>query len=264
MSLSDDVGRVIAPLEGTFGFFARNLTTGEVAEVNADQVLPTESAAKIFILIHLSRLVAAGECDSSRRVVVPADFRVVGTGVLRYLSAGISLSIDDLAWLMTIVSDNVATALLLLEVGGPEAINQTMEDLGLSTARLASFDEMLAGAPFGTSTARDLAAAYEHLDPANREKLARQQDLTGLPRRLHWSPYAVDLGETIPLRVFNKTGVGPATFIDAGLFETDSVRWVAAAMASRQPHRVTPTDDPAPLAFGEIGRTLYERWAGTG
>ena len=230
--------------------------------MNANEVLPTESAAKVFILIHLSRLVAAGERDSSVRVVVPDDFRLNGTGVLRFLSSGLSLSIDDLAWLMTIVSDNVATALLLLEVGGPEAVNTTMEDLGLSTARLATFDEMLDGAPFGSSTARDLAEAYAHLDHADREKLARQQDLTGLPRCLNWSPYAVDLGEDSRVRVFNKTGVGPTTFIDAGLFETDSARWIAAAMASRQPHRITPTDVPAQLAFGEIGRTLYESWAG--
>jgi len=196
LSLSDDVGLLLAPLHGTFGFFARNLTTGEVAEVNAHQVLPTESAAKTFILIHYSKLVAIGACDSSTRVAVPDDFRFDGTGVLRFLSPGLSLSVDDLAWLMTIVSDNVATALLLLEVGGPEAVNQTMEDLGSPTARLATFEEMLAGAPFGSSTARDLAEAYAHLDEPAREKLSRQQDLTGLPRRLNWSPYGSTLGRT--------------------------------------------------------------------
>lgn len=261
MGLSHDLERILTPLPGTFGVFARNLGTGEVAEVNADQVLPTESAAKTFILLHYSGLVAAGDCDPLTRVILPDNFRFNGTGVLRYLTPGISLCLDDLAWLMTIVSDNVATALLLLEVGGPEAVNKTTADLGLTTGRLASFEEMLDGAPFGTSTARDLAEVYVHLDQPCREKLARQQDLIALPRRLEQSPYAVDLGVTMPVRVFNKTGVGPTTFIDSGLFETDFASWVVAAMASEQPGLTIRPDDSAPAAFGEIGHILYRAWA---
>jgi beta-lactamase class A len=261
MGLSLDLEQILGPLLGTFGVFARNLGTGEVAEANADQILPTESAAKTFLLLHYSDLVSAGECDPYARVEVPDNFRFNGTGVLRYLSAGISLSLDDLAWLMTIVSDNVATALLLLAVGGPEAVNKTVADLGLTTGHLSSFEEMLAGAPFGTSTARDLAEAYVHLDQRCRETLARQQDLIGLPRRLDQSQYAVDLGVTMPVRVFNKTGVGPTTFVDSGLFETDSARWVVAAKASEQPGPMIRPDDPAPVAFGEIGRLLYHAWA---
>jgi beta-lactamase class A len=260
MGLSQELEKILSPLPGTFGIYARNLDTDEVAEVNANQVLPTESAAKTLVLLHYSGMVTAGQCDPSTRVTVPEDFRFNGTGVLRYLSAGISLSLDDLAWLMIIVSDNVATALLLLEIGGPEAVNKTMADLGLSTGRLSSFEEMWEGAPFGTSTPRDLAEAYVHLDERCREKLARQQDLIGLPRRLEQSTYAVDLGVKMPVRVFNKTGVGPTTFIDSGLFETDSTRWVVAAMASEQPGPAIRPDDPAPAAFGEIGNILYSAW----
>jgi len=261
MGLSDSVRRILSPLPGTFGVFARNLDTGEVVEWNADLVLPTESAAKTFILIHYSGLVASGDCNPSTCVVVPDNFRVNGTGVLRYLSPGLSLCLEDLAWLMTIVSDNVATALLMLGVGGPEAVNKTMADLGFTTARLATFEEMLADAPFGTSTARHLAESYTHLDERCREKLARQQDLIGLPRRLRWSPYAVDLGERMPVRIFNKTGVGPNNFVDSGLFETDSASWVVAAMATEQPQLASTPDSPAPVAFGEIGSVLYGAWS---
>jgi len=58
VGLSDDRGRILTPLTGTFGVFARNLGTGEVAKVNADQILPTESAAKTFILLHYQALCA--------------------------------------------------------------------------------------------------------------------------------------------------------------------------------------------------------------
>ena len=56
-----------------------------------------------------------------------------------------------------------------------------------------------------------------------------------MPRRLEHNPYAIDLGVTMPVRAFNKTGVGPNTFIDSGLFETDTGRWVAARWHQRSP-----------------------------
>ena len=261
MGLSEDLQAILAPLQGVFAAFARNLDTGDIAEVNSAQVLPTQSAAKTFVLLHYARLVSSGECDPSGRVAVPDDFRFGGTGVLRYLSGGMTLTLDDLAWLMIVVSDNVATTLLLLEIGGPGAVNQTTADLGLTTARLASFEEMWAGAPFGTSTAHDLAEAYGHLDDECRQKPFHQQDLIGLPRRLEHNRFAMtDLGEPMPVRAFNKTGVGPCTFIDSGLFETDSGRWVAAAMASDIPARTTRPSDPVPVAFGEIGYKLWQAW----
>ncbi len=54
---------------------------------------------------------------------------------------------------MIIVSDNVATAMVLLEMGGPDAVIETATELGLTTARLASSEEMWAGKPYGTSLA---------------------------------------------------------------------------------------------------------------
>jgi len=260
VGLSGDIERILRPLEGHFGVYARNLGTDEVVEVNAGEILVTESAAKTFVLLHYDRVVASGTCDPSERVVVPDDFRFGGTGVIRYLSGGLTLSREDLAWLMTIVSDNVATTLLLLEIGGPEAVNETAADLGLTTARLATFAEMWDGAPFGRSTARDLAEAYAHVEGPSKQKLFYQQDRIGLPRRLAHDPYASDTRDTMPVRAYTKSGVGPTTFVDSGLFETDTARWVVAAMASGLPLRTSKAGDPVPAAFGEIGWTLFSNW----
>ncbi len=64
----------------------------------------------------------------------------------------------------------------------------------------------------------------------------------------------------MPVRVFNKTGVGPTTFIDSGLFETDSGHWIAATMASDLPIRTSRAGDPVPVAFGEAGYAFYRAW----
>ena len=80
----------------------------------ADRVLPTECAAKVFVLLTYCGLVESGACDPARRVLVPEDFGLHGSGVLRHVRPGLNPTLEDLAWLMTIVSDNVATALKIV------------------------------------------------------------------------------------------------------------------------------------------------------
>src|SRR6266550_4696675 len=126
----------IASKPGVFGIYARNLTTGETIDINAGLVLPAESAAKTFILVYYSQLVAAGEVDPTLRIPLDDEHRYIGTGVLRFLASGLAPTLDDLAWLMVIVSDNTATAMLLQTIGKPEQVNAAMRDLGYTTAQL--------------------------------------------------------------------------------------------------------------------------------
>ena len=261
MELTDDIGELVAAEPGQVAVYARNLTTGAVVDVGADRVMPTESAAKTFMLITYCQLVANGTCDPAAPVVVPDNFQLPGTGVLRYLRPGITLSLEDLAWLMVIVSDNVATALLLLELGGPEPVNNAMSALGLTTAHLNSFEEMAAGVGFASSSPRHLAEAYTHLDDRGREKLFRQQDLNGLPRGLHHHAYATDHGLPLPLRVYNKTGTGYGNFVDAGRFETDASAWVAAVMVAGRDEFTSCPDDDAPVFAGRVGKRIFDAWS---
>jgi beta-lactamase class A len=259
----DEIGDVVRARPGKFSIYARNLTTGKTVECDADRVMPTESAAKTFVLVHYAQLVDAGACDPAARVTLKEDDRFPGTGVLRYLDAGLEPTIEDLAWLMIIVSDNVATALLIQEIGGPAAVNETMASLGLRSAQMneaITLEGALAGEPFATATARDLAEVYTHLDDRCRSMLFRQQNLIGLPRRLPHSADASDVGIEMPVRVFNKTGNGMGTFVDSGLFETQAATWIVAAMAAEQTDFANRADDIAPMTFAEIGETLFSAW----
>jgi beta-lactamase class A len=263
MGLADRIAEIVVDRPGRFGIYARNLGSGETVAIDADRIFPAESTAKTFILVHYRRLVAAGTVDPSQRVRLDERNRYIGTGVLRFLAEGLEPTLDDLAWLMIIVSDNTATAMLMQAIGGPPAVNATMRDLGYLTACLnetITFEGALAGEPFSTSSPRDLAEVYTELDEWSRGILYRQQHLIGLPRRLPHMAHAIDVGITMPVRVYNKTGNGAGTFIDCGLFETDNAAWIVAAMATEQTDFAARPDDSAPIAFGEIGELLNDAW----
>jgi Beta-lactamase enzyme family len=257
VDVEDRIRELAAGRESSFGIYARHLATNETVAVNADRVMPTESAAKTFILVHYTRMVAAGSCDPNRRVTITDEDSVFGSGVLRHLAPGLAPKLDDLAWLMIIVSDNLATNRLLRELGGPDAINETMDALGLPTARVHG---PCMHSEFGTSTPRDLAEVYVHLDERARTILYRQQFVDLLPRRVPHVSGALDFGVTMPLRVFNKPGSGAFTCTDSALFEMDHAAWVVAVMGRDLPEVFSRTEDSAPVAFATIGQILYEAW----
>ncbi len=264
MAVSDDVASVLDGRPGEFGVYARNLGTGETVEIHADRVMPAESTVKTAILLHYERSVDAGELDPGERVSFGPDRRFDGSGVLRYLADGLEPTIEDLAWLMTIVSDNSATAMLIEALGGPGEVNATTKALGSPTTQLnesITLERALAGEWFSASSPRDLAELYCHIGSRARDMLFRQQHLIGLPRRLPHMAYSADVGIQMPVRVYNKTGNGMGRFVDSGLFETDETAWVVAAMADEQEDFASRADDSAPAAFGAIGEVLFNAWA---
>src|SRR5262245_32040033 len=273
MSLSGTVSAIVDGRPGSWGVYARNLDTGEVVAIDERTERRTESSGKQFVLVTYASLVASGELDPAHRVTMSADDRVLGSGVLRYLAPGLAPTLDDLAWLMIIVSDNLATNLLLREVGGPETVNATMDRLGLPTARIRSairfsepgedFDLQ-----FATSSPRDLAESFAviaeperaALEPAAAERcrdiLFRQQHDDRLSRRIPHLHHARDFDVEMPLRAYTKPGFTPGYSIDAGLFETAEARWVAAVMAEGLPDLRSGPDDVGPSTCADIGETL--------
>ena len=248
---------------GTFGVYARNLTTDETVAVNADQVLPAESAAKTFVLIHYSRLVTAGVVDPAARVRLDQGLRLLGTGVLRYLADGLEPTLDDfgLAHDHRLRQHRDRTA-----AAGHRRAGRCQPDDGPARVphpRLdesITFESALAGEPFSTSSPRDLAEVYTELDERSKAMLFRQQHLIGLPRKLPAMSQADDFGFTLPVRVYNKTGNGLGNFIDSGLFETDEASWVLAAMATEQTDFAARPEDAAPATFADISERIYAAW----
>lgn len=243
---------------GMWGVYARHLDTGETLAIRADEATPAQSSLKVCVLLTYTKAIRIGKDDPARRVSLRAEDHELGSGILRYLSSGLSLTLDDLAWLMIVLSDNVATRALIRELGGAQVVETEMGALGVPHLRLresADDDELKF-----VATPRDLAEVYTHLDDHAREMLYRV-DRVFLARRVpHW-PEAVDWGLTAPARVYGKAGWGREC-VDAGLFETDNGSWIVAAMGEDLPDLWHRSDDVGPRTLADIGELVYCAWAG--
>jgi hypothetical protein len=243
---------------GTWAVYARHLDTGEALAIRSDEMTPAQSSLKVCVLLTYTKAIRLGVDDPGRRVSLRAEDHELGSGILRYLSPGLSPTLNDLAWLMIVLSDNIATRALIRELGGAQRVEMEMEALGLPHLRLreAAHD----GDYKFMATPRDLAEVYTHLDDHAREMLYRV-DKVFLARRLpHW-PEAIDWGLVAPVRVYGKAGWGREC-VDAGLFETDVGSWVVAAMGENLPDLWHRPDDVGPRALADIGECVYRAWGG--
>lgn len=109
----------------TVGVAIRNLETGETYAYNADHDFPSASTIKILILAGLAEAVADGRMSLDDMLPAAEDIRLTGSGVVNWLDKNLQLTLRDHAWLMTAISDNTTSNVLMNHVGIAE-----INDLG--------------------------------------------------------------------------------------------------------------------------------------
>lgn len=115
-----------------FGIAIQHIETGEQVLINADQLFPTASVFKVPVMVEVMKQNRAGKFGLDDRLELKASHKTLTTGVLLHLQDGLPLTIRDLLTLMTIVSDNTATT-MLMELVGADNITATMHALGLNS-----------------------------------------------------------------------------------------------------------------------------------
>lgn len=150
--LRSELARLSGRLNGVLGVGVKTVWDGQEIFLEPDRPFPTASVFKIPVLIELLLQVEEGRLRLDDTVTVTEEMKSPGSGVLKELTSSPSLSLGDLAMLMTIISDNTATD-ILVDLIGKEGINQRLASLGFSVTRVQmSCRELLfelAGRPTG-------------------------------------------------------------------------------------------------------------------
>ena len=177
--LQANIERITRSVNAKWGIYIKCIETGEEIAINADETMDTMSVIKIPLMIEVFRQIEAGKFALTDRVTLKETERRPGTGVIRSLDAGASLTIKDLITLMIIVSDNSATDMLFEKVGGTEPVNKLMQSYGLNTIKATGPTDVWFKAiaaepdrwkfhtqgktPFGLSSSRDMGKLLEKI-----------------------------------------------------------------------------------------------------
>ncbi len=266
------IQRLAPQFSGVLGVWSHSLVSGETIEWNAEDVFPSASTIKLPILYEVYRQAADKRFRLTDTRTVAATDVVPGSGVLKDLTPGITLSIRDLATLMIVVSDNTA-ANLLIDLVGIDAVNQAMKTLGFHATVLGhKFFRAPAGAVPNSSTPADLGrllvqiGRHRVLTPAACEemlRILRQQHYTDhITRKIVDYDGFLEAGVEPVVTVASKSGAIRGTRNDVALIERRDGRYVIAMMTRDCADRRFYVDNEAAVLLANVSALVDEYWQG--
>jgi beta-lactamase class A len=256
--LARAIEEIALEIGGVTAVAARSLESGMALDLRADERFPSASVIKVPILAALLAEVEAGRVSLGQTYRLDYADCVEGSGVLRALHEGLEVTVEDLAHLMIIVSDNSASN-ILIDLVGLDRIAGHMERWG--------FREIVLGRKFYDFAARDRGldnwvSAGELTDMLTR---IERRTLLGEPacekildimRKQQFSDRIPKLlpPDTV---VANKTGSIDGVYHDAAVIYAPAGPLVLTVLTREVPSR--------PVAEGgirHIARVVYEHWGG--
>lgn len=250
---------------GVVGYSIRNVDTGERLERRGDETFPTASLIKVSLLVTLFDMVEKGDISLDDPIRVLKVDKVPGSGILQFLHDDIEITVGDAAWLMTTISDNTATNLLIDKVAIRRSWEK-MEALGLMHTKLhsKSFLRMTSVAMdssvkygLGVTTPNEMARLFELL--AQGKAVSPAADSTMLDILRH-NTYSAMLPRFVPdVRIAHKDGETNQVRTNCGLFQLQSRVAVCVLTRENQDQRWI-VDNAAQVMIARMGEAVASAW----
>jgi beta-lactamase class A len=247
------------------GYAVHNVDTGERLERRGDETFSTASLIKVAILVTVYDLVEKKQLSLDDPLTVLKIDKVPGSGQLQFLHDNAVITVHDAAWLMTTISDNTATNLLLDRII-IRRVWEKMEKLGLvhtkvhskSFLRIASVAmDSSVKYGLGVTTPNEMARLFALLaqgkavspasDSAMLDILAHNEDRQMLQRYV--------AGLDVP----HKTGATDQVRTECALFPLQS-RVVGCVLTKENQDQRWVLDNEAQVTMARMGDAIARAW----
>ena len=265
---------------GHLGVMAKNLETGETVALNAAERFPTASVIKLPVMAAFFDAVDKKALDPGARVVLTQDDKKPGSGILRNLDAGASLSLRDVVRLMIVLSDNTATNLVLDRLAATHEermrrVNEFLASRGLRNTRilnrLYSLDTKQQTPEairygIGVSTAEDMVLLLEKLYSGTLLERASCEAMLDILKQQFYGDMIPRLLPREGLETFevaNKTGFVNESKADVGLVISDRIKMAVAIFVDKNPDHRAIADNNALVLAARVSRALWNHFTGS-
>lgn len=262
--LNGELALLVSELEqacgGTLHFAVKDLQTGDMVGWKSGDKCKTASVIKLPILVHVALCVREGSLTWDEPLTLTEAEKVDGSGVLTQLTAGLQLSLRDVCTLMTVVSDNTGTNMVIEHVGA-DAINARMRSLGLPITtcfRKAYAPDTEASKLYGlgVTTPDEMLSLMVRLAEGQIGDEATSKDILHI---LAGQFYRDAIPRLLPedWKYMGKTGAVNPVRNDVGLVESsDGRRYALALFCQNLPVVQWTADNPGLLALARLTRRL--------
>ena len=242
---------------------------GNVISIGADEKFETARTIKTYILACLFGEVENGDADLDEMLTYKKEHFVDGSGVICSLETGAVLRVRDAAALMIIVSDNIATN-MLIEYLGIENINQSIQNLGFGETVLHNplhFDRYR---KLGTTTANDYGSLFTRLAKGKLVSEKADREMVEILKKQHYNsmitkdfpPVYMDSDNTddILIQVASKSGSMDACRNDGGIIYTPYGPYVLVMLNKEFSDAMYYPGHPATVFGARVSRMLLDQF----
>lgn len=250
---------------GVVGYSITNLETGEHLERRGDETFTTASLIKVPILVGLFDLAEQKQLTLDDPIVLTDIDKVGGAGQLQFLRTPLTLRLWDVAWLMSTLSDNTATNLVLDRIK-IRRVWQKMEALGLPHTKVhsGSMTRIATVAPdssakygLGVTTPNEMAQLFTLM--AQGKAVSPAADSIMLTILAQNADDSKLLRFNYGVRAAHKTGDVDAARTDCGILYLPA-RIVACVMTKENVDTRYWVDADGNAVIGRIGQAITAQW----
>jgi beta-lactamase class A len=217
------------------------------------------------VLVTVFDLVAQKKLSLDDRLTVLGIDKVGGSGQLQYLHDGAVITVRDAAWLMTTLSDNTATNLLLDRII-IRRVWDKMESLGLRNTKVHSKTFLRNSSVamdssvkygLGVTTPNEMATLFGLLARGRAVNTAADSAMLDMLEHNTDNEMLVRFADGV--RVAHKTGATDAVRADCGLFYL-SARVVACVLTKENVDRRWVIDTEPQVTMARMGEAIVKAW----
>ncbi|MEO8575864.1 MAG: serine hydrolase [Gemmatimonadales bacterium] len=266
-TLHHKLDSIAAAHRGVVGYSVIDIENNVRFNRRGDETFPTASLIKVPILVTVYDLVAKGQLSLDDPLSVLRIDQVPGSGIIQYLHNGVILTVQDAAWLMTTISDNTATNLLLDRIIIRTVWNK-MDSLGLHNTKVHSKSFRRSA-----SIAMDSSVKYG-LGVTTPNEMAKLFELMALGKAVNPKSDSVMLdilehnenSEKLQrfvygVRAAHKSGEGDQVRVECSLYYLRN-RIVACVLTKENVDQRYAIDAEAHLTIARMGEAIVNAWGG--
>lgn len=243
---------------------------GNTVLIGPDESFESASTIKAYILAALYHQAEQDAVDLDALIEYKADHFVDGSGMLRALGVGARLKVRDVATLMIICSDNIATNMLIDHLG-LEVINDLIhgefQSPGTTLHNPIHFDRYR---QLGTITPREYAGLLARLARGRLVSPAASAEMLKILRQQHYNnmltrdfpQYYLDTEETGDeelIWVASKSGSMNECRNDGGIIHTPYGEYVIVLMNKDFNDILEYDDHPAKVYGARVSRMILDQ-----
>ncbi|MDD2805721.1 MAG: class A beta-lactamase-related serine hydrolase [Elusimicrobiales bacterium] len=222
---------------GRVGIYIKDLETGKTWDYNSKRQFPSASLIKVPIMAAIFEKIKAGQLSLDTQIRLTRSGRVGGSGSLKWVRDGTSLSVMEIIYKMITESDNTATK-MLIDAVGMDYLAAGFRALGLERTNITPEGMSLSSRPVrreNYTTAREMGSLLERIYAG--ELVSREASEFMLDVLKHTKSRS-RLRKGLPLgwEIGHKTGLLRRNCHDVGIVFSPRGDFVIAVLTSEAPN----------------------------